>query len=102
VTDTGVGIPKVEIAKLFSKFFRATNVIYLQTDGSGLGLFIVKNIIMRHGGQIWVDSEEGKGTTITVVVPVVAGLLPKVEEEEESASSTQAPSEKRDYGTIVS
>lgn len=102
VTDTGVGIPKADIEKLFSKFFRASNVIHLQTDGSGLGLFIVKSIIVRHGGQIWVDSEEGKGTTITVVVPVVAGLLPKVEEEEEeSASATQAPSEKRDYGTIV-
>jgi len=77
VTDTGVGIPKAEISKLFSKFFRATNVIHLQTDGSGLGLFIVKNIIMRHGGQVWVDSVEGKGTTFTIVVPLVADLLPK-------------------------
>ncbi|MFZ2303767.1 MAG: HAMP domain-containing sensor histidine kinase [Minisyncoccia bacterium] len=77
VTDTGVGIPKADIAKLFSKFFRAANVIHLQTDGSGLGLFIVKSIIMRHGGQIWVDSVEGKGTTITVVVPVIDELLPK-------------------------
>lgn len=80
VSDTGVGIPKVDIAKLFSKFFRAANVIHLQTDGSGLGLFIVKSIIMRHGGQIWVDSVEGKGTTFTVVVPVIAELLPKEEE----------------------
>lgn len=79
VTDTGVGIPKADIAKLFSKFFRAANVIHLQTDGSGLGLFIVKSIIMRHGGQIWVDSIEGKGTTFTVVVPVIAELLPKEE-----------------------
>lgn len=79
VTDTGVGIPKADIAKLFSKFFRAANVIHLQTDGSGLGLFIVKSIIMRHGGQIWVDSEEGKGTTFTIVVPVVEGLIPKDE-----------------------
>jgi len=77
VSDTGVGIPKDDIAKLFSKFFRAANVIHLQTDGSGLGLFIVKSIIMRHGGQIWVDSVEGKGTTFTVVVPVIAELLPK-------------------------
>jgi len=57
VKDTGVGIPKADIAKLFSKFFRATNVIHLQTDGSGLGLFIVKSIIVRHGGQIWVESD---------------------------------------------
>jgi len=59
VSDTGVGIPKEDTAKLFSKFFRASNVIHMQTDGSGLGLFIVKNIIIGHGGQIWVDSVEG-------------------------------------------
>lgn len=79
ITDTGVGIPKADIEKLFSKFFRAANVIHLQTDGSGLGLFIVKSIIMRHGGQIWVDSVEGTGTTFTVVIPVVESLLPKEE-----------------------
>lgn len=82
VSDTGVGIPKADQAKLFSKFFRAANVIHLQTDGSGLGLFIVKSIIMRHGGQIWVDSVEGKGTTFTILVPVIAGLLPKEAEGE--------------------
>lgn len=82
VTDTGVGIPKADLPKLFSKFFRAANVIHLQTDGSGLGLFITKNIIVRHGGQIWVDSVEGKGTTITVVLPLKEELLPKEAEGE--------------------
>ncbi len=82
VSDTGVGIPKDDLPKLFSKFFRAANVIHLQTDGSGLGLFIVKSIILRHGGQIWVDSVEGKGTTITVVIPTKAELLPKEEDRE--------------------
>lgn len=77
VQDSGVGIPKDEIHKLFSKFFRATNVIHLQTDGSGLGLFIVKNIVLRHGGQIWVDSVEGQGTTFTVIIPLIEELLPK-------------------------
>lgn len=86
VSDTGVGIPQADIAKLFSKFFRASNVIHLQTDGSGLGLFIVKSIIVRHGGQIWVDSIEGKGTTFTVIVPVVAELLPKDEEGNETGA----------------
>ena len=77
IKDTGVGIPKDDIHKLFSKFFRAANVIHLQTDGSGLGLFIVKNIIMRHGGQVWVDSIEGKGTTFTIIIPLIDELLPK-------------------------
>lgn len=91
IMDTGVGIPKAEIPKLFSKFFRATNVIHLQTDGSGLGLFIVKSIIIRHGGQIWVDSEEGKGTTFTVLVPLIAELLPK--EEEAGTPKVDAPAD---------
>lgn len=95
VSDTGVGIPKADTAKLFSKFFRASNVIHLQTDGSGLGLFIVKSIIIRHGGQIWVDSVEGTGTTFTIVVPVVAELLPKesVEEAKEGEKMTTSPSD---------
>ena len=58
-------------------------VIHLQTDGSGLGLFIVKSIVIRHGGQVWVDSVEGKGTTFTVVIPVVADLVPKDNKTEE-------------------
>lgn len=87
IKDTGVGIPKSELHKLFSKFFRATNVIHLQTDGSGLGLFIVKSIIMRHGGQVWVDSVEGKGTTFTVIVPIVNNLVPT----EVSIQGSEAP-----------
>lgn len=92
ISDTGVGIPQADLAKLFSKFFRASNVIHLQTDGSGLGLFIVKSIIMRHGGQIWVDSVEGKGTTFTVVIPVVANLLPKEDEEGRTVELTEGDS----------
>lgn len=90
ISDTGVGIPKAEVGKLFSKFFRASNVIHLQTDGSGLGLFISKNIIIRHGGQVWVESEEGKGTTFTVVVPLKDELLPKEQEEEGTTWKAQA------------
>ncbi|MEK7538677.1 MAG: HAMP domain-containing sensor histidine kinase [Patescibacteria group bacterium] len=79
VSDTGVGIPKDEIPKLFAKFFRAVNVIHLQTEGSGLGLFIAKSIILRHGGQISVSSVEGKGTTFTMTVPLLENLIPKEE-----------------------
>lgn len=79
VSDNGVGVPKNQISRLFSKFFRAENVIHMQTSGSGLGLFIVKNIITRHGGDIKVDSEEGKGTTFTLVIPLKEELIPKEE-----------------------
>ena len=70
VKDNGVGIPEKDKPKLFSKFFRAENVIRMQTEGSGLGLFIVKNIIEKHGGQIHVNSQEGKGTEFIITIPL--------------------------------
>lgn len=70
VKDNGVGIPEQEKAKLFTKFFRASNVMRMQTEGSGLGLFIVKNIIEKHGGQVEVNSQEGKGTEISFTLPL--------------------------------
>lgn len=68
ISDNGVGVPPAELPKLFTKFFRASNVLRLQTDGTGLGLFITKNIITRHGGSIAVESTEGKGTSFTIMI----------------------------------
>ena len=79
VKDSGVGIPDDQIKRLFSKFFRARNVLRMQTEGSGLGLFIVKNIITRHGGNIDVKSKEGEGTTFHFTLPLVKELIPKEE-----------------------
>ncbi len=70
VKDTGVGIPKDQQKRVFSKFFRGANVLKLETEGSGLGLFITKNIIEAHGGKIWFESEEGKGTTFYFTIPI--------------------------------
>ncbi|MEK7452936.1 MAG: ATP-binding protein [Patescibacteria group bacterium] len=80
IKDTGVGVPKDQRDRLFSKFFRGSNVIKMQTDGTGLGLFIAKNIINRHGGEIWVDVEDGKGTTFFFTLPVDESLIPAKEE----------------------
>jgi len=71
VQDSGIGIPKSQKGRLFSKFFRADNATKVQTSGTGLGLFMVKNIIDRHGGKIIVESEEGKGTTFIVTLPEI-------------------------------
>jgi signal transduction histidine kinase len=70
VKDTGVGIPEDQKSRIFTKFFRGSNVVRIDTEGSGLGLFISKNIIEAHGGRIWFDSEEGVGTTFYFTLPV--------------------------------
>lgn len=70
IKDTGVGIPKHQTSRLFTKFFRGDNVIRMQTEGTGLGLYIVKNIIAKHGGKIWTESEEKKGTTFYFTIPI--------------------------------
>ncbi len=70
IKDTGVGIPKDQQGRVFTKFFRGTNVMRMETEGSGLGLFIAKNIIEAHGGKIWFESKEGKGTTFYFTLPV--------------------------------
>jgi signal transduction histidine kinase len=83
VSDTGVGIPKEAHYGMFHKFFRAPNVVRLQTEGSGLGIFMAKNIVERHGGKIWFTSEDNKGTTFTFTLPIVEDLMPHNEKVEE-------------------
>ncbi|MDP2737065.1 MAG: ATP-binding protein [bacterium] len=70
IKDQGVGIPRKDQPKIFSKFFRAANVIKMETEGTGLGLFIVKNIIDKHHGQIKLTSQEGRGTEAVFLVPL--------------------------------
>lgn len=70
VADSGIGIPKSEQNKLFSRFYRASNASKFMPDGSGLGLFIVKSLVERFGGTISFESIEGEGTTFTITFPV--------------------------------
>lgn len=70
VSDNGIGIPKEEISKLFKKFSRADNAKNMYTDGTGIGLFVVKEIVEGHGGHVWVKSELGKGSTFFVTLPI--------------------------------
>lgn len=77
VTDTGIGIPKDDLPKLFTKFFRAKNVLKYETEGTGLGLYLTKNIVEAHGGKIWVESIENRGTTFHFTLPIDENLIPK-------------------------
>jgi signal transduction histidine kinase len=69
VQDSGIGIPKSQKGRLFTKFFRAENAVGVQTSGTGLGLYMVKSVIERHGGKVTVDSAEGKGSTFMITLP---------------------------------
>lgn len=73
VADTGIGIPEEAIPKLFERFYRVDKARSRSTGGTGLGLAIVREIVKRHNGTITVQSQEGKGSTFTVKVPLVSG-----------------------------
>lgn len=69
VKDNGIGIPKNQQKRVFTKFFRAGNALKVDTDGSGLGLFIVKNIVRAHNGKVSFKSRKDKGTTFSILLP---------------------------------
>lgn len=70
VRDTGAGIPKSDMPKIFTKFYRAGNILVYNKPGTGLGLYLSKKIIERHGGAMWLESEEGKGSTFYFTIPL--------------------------------
>ena len=70
VKDSGIGVPKSEQANLFGKFFRGTNAKKRRPDGTGVGLFLAKKVILSHDGEMIFESEEGKGSTFGFKLPV--------------------------------
>jgi signal transduction histidine kinase len=69
ISDTGIGIPKDEILNVFDEFYRARNAKEIERDGTGLGLSMAKQVVERHHGKIWVESEEGKGSAFSIILP---------------------------------
>jgi len=73
VADTGYGIPKDQQDKIFTKLFRGDNVRLKEADGTGLGMYLAKRIVEQFGGKIWFESEENKGSTFYISIPL-AGM----------------------------
>jgi signal transduction histidine kinase len=71
VIDQGIGIPAAKLPHIFERFYQADRSIKHRFGGAGLGLSIVRRIIEAHNGQIWVESQEGKGSTFTMSLPIV-------------------------------
>jgi signal transduction histidine kinase len=72
ITDQGIGIPVAQHALLFNRFARATNARELGIAGTGLGLYLCRELIERQGGRLWFTSEEGKGSVFTFRLPLAA------------------------------
>ena len=70
IKDNGVGIPAEQQDRIFDKFFRSDNIVKYQTEGTGLGLYIAKNIIEQLGGKIWFDSVENLGSIFNFSIPI--------------------------------
>jgi two-component system phosphate regulon sensor histidine kinase PhoR len=70
VRDSGVGIPAHEQGRIFERLFRGEQATKLNTEGYGLGLYLVKEIVVDHGGRVWVESTPGKGSVFHFALPV--------------------------------
>ena len=67
----GIGIPAGELERLGTRFFRASNAVTNEIAGTGLGIRIVQTIVDKHAGEMRIDSEEGRGTTVSVRLPLL-------------------------------
>lgn len=84
IQDTGEGIPKDALPRLFTKFFRVSGSLEQGSKGTGLGLYIAKSIVDLHNGKIWADSTLGKGSTFTFTLPIATAEQKALDQEKKS------------------
>jgi PAS domain S-box-containing protein len=70
IEDSGIGISQTDLGKLFEKFYRAENAVAVETEGTGLGLYLVRLIVEQFGGKVWCTSEENVGSTFAFTLPL--------------------------------
>ncbi len=101
VEDDGIGIRKEEIPRLFTKFHRGTDTFQYDYEGTGIGLYITKLIVEQHGGHIYVQSIEGKGSTFTISLPIAAES-PQPTPQIPPAGTTPSKETPPEHNTIIS
>jgi signal transduction histidine kinase len=87
ISDTGIGIPEKDLSHIFDRFYRVDKARSRAQGGSGLGLSIAKSIVDAHGGEIYVTSEVGKGTTFAVALPIPKESRPSGQPDEDMEST---------------
>lgn len=106
IADQGIGIPQEDLGRLFTRFYRAQNAVDDQFAGTGLGLAIVHKIVTLHGGKIFVDSEIGRGTTMTLEFPITQTRVEQLVESRridvlKRAISMMREAEMKDVGAVA-
>ncbi|MGH9559973.1 MAG: response regulator, partial [Terracidiphilus sp.] len=91
VVDTGVGIPEVELPNVFERFHRVEGTRGRSFEGSGIGLALVHELVMLHGGTIAVESTVGRGTTFRIHIPLGSGHLPQDRVSQAAIESAHGP-----------
>ena len=90
VSDTGIGISEEDLSRIFDDYTQCSDTLSEKPKGTGLGLPICKEIVSRHGGNIWVESEKGKGSTFHITLPVeLPEIISSTSRTEESSLSDQ-------------
>jgi two-component system phosphate regulon sensor histidine kinase PhoR len=92
VSDTGIGIPHEELTRVFERFYRVAKARSRDLGGTGLGLAIVKHLVQAIGGEVFVESVEGKGTTFSVLLPAVDVPPPFVDDSSRNVHAGATPS----------